>query len=413
MIININPYQNVGDFYFFKSRDENRKILSNYKDELYCYARTDGELPDDSYDKLGLTLIYNKYNKFSAIEIKSPSNPIFKEKEILKMNWDELITWFHKIDDELQLTEEGFVSYKYGIYVLAPKHNVNLNVFSTSVTVFSKDFFSTKIGLPNPKLTNSFQIQVAFIEPLPEEIIKVETIKEGMQKMLVNNREKGIILWNQIPISFDYNNDFPKITQPIINMIDYILSNKKGEKYISFNCDSFETNWNIKWNEKHILVDADWIRIKDNYHNVFVSNEINLNQLTLLKTDFLAEWKLLLKQIYIVLKHKNMVVPEKNKVLKLVNENFIKITFYGKFYKEDTNVLSLSKGRKLINLKNTNYSKQLILASILIAIIVFLVFYFNNDKAFFGRMLKYSGVTLLISFFITLGLAFILKRKYK
>lgn len=415
MKFKIVPYNSVGNFHFNVERNVNRKLFLEHEDLLYCHARTDGKSPDDSYDKLGVTLIYNKYNKFTAIEIQSPTNPVFQEKELLRMTWNELLLWFHKLDEDLVISEKDFISYKLGISVFAPDYKKNPDVLPKTITVFAKDFFSTKKGIPSPNLINSFHIQVAYMEPQSEEIVNEKTIEELLSKIWKNTKEKGIILWNQIPISFDYAEDLSQIISQIAKMLNIINANVEGKETFQINCNAFETSWVVKWNNKFILIDADWKRIRGNYEVIFKDNNLKLNQLTLLKSDFIAEWKMLLVQALNVLTAKNTSnVKNKKQLVCSLKKTLSAMPNYGKFYDENQKIVLVnSTGRKVINFRKLNLFKQSILVAFILIVVITPVYLYNKSAGFYAMFLKYLVPTVILSIVITIILLYLIKRQNK
>ncbi len=371
MEIEWNPYESVGEFKFGSRRSENREIWSEHDTKLYCHARTDGKAPDDSYEDFGIVLIYNKYNRFSAVEVRKPSSVVYNGDDLLSRTWAELVSAFDAVDPDLVVSEKDLVSYKYGIAIFAPEKDENLNVLPTSITLIARDFFSTKIGIPSLERVKSFHIQAGFLEPMDRIGSLTKDFDNHLYQAWRNNRERGILLWNQIPIAFSYSGDLPAIAGTVIRMLKTIWIGRDGSEEFKVICGSFSALWKFRWNDEYILIDSEWEEVEGGYVTALNSTFDSVNQLTVGKHEFLAEWKVVLVQISETLSRCDQLTSEEKKWKEEAGILIRRIPGFGKFYQGSENVVStITDGRKVVNFSK---SRLMIRTGIVIGLILLIV----------------------------------------
>jgi hypothetical protein len=420
MEIEIIPYQQVGAFHFNALRSQSREILVDHYDDLYCHARTDGKAPDDTYAKLGLEFIFTKYNRLGAIEMNAPAKPMFEGKSLLNMTWAELLVWFQRMDPELVVSDKDFISYKVGISAFAPTKNEDPNVLPNSITVFETNFFYQKIGIPNPALLNSFFIHVPYLETFENGNIEEETHREILTRAFEPTRENAFWIWNQLPIAFNYSSDLPQLIDTIAELLSILKQQPEGKTIIHFNCPSFACDWNVKWNDKFVLIDAQWQHIAGGFEAALNDEVLPTHQLTLLKSEFLAEWKVLLQQCVRVLTSKRVKMNDndsKSRVKELVSlEKWI--PNFGKFYGESQQwITTNADGRRTVNLMKLPYWKIALIILFVLAVVLLPIYYFNrgHESPFWALdgIIRVFLIVLVVTIPLTLFTARWLKKRNK
>ncbi|PHR35249.1 MAG: hypothetical protein COA38_02880 [Fluviicola sp.] len=401
MEFEIKPYIGVGVFEFDARRSKNREELSDHDDDLYCHARTDGKSPDDSYKNLGLEFIYTKYNRLGAMELMEPSIPLFKGRNLLESTWNELLNLFQQLDPEIQVSDKDLISYKLGIAIFAPEKNENPFVKPTSITVFDEKFFTHKVGVANPEHLNSFHIHVPYVGISKEITYNGTTAEELLKNAFSDVSEKGIILWNQVPIAFEYSEDLPLLLNPIVELLESIKAQTEGKSELNFECPSFSMQAKIKWNDKFILIDSDWTRINGGYESALKADNPPIGQLTLMKNEFLSEWKILLEQCVNTLKGSNVVVVTSESRVSLNRLKSIErwIPHYGKFYRENQSILTVqTDGRKSVDFRKMSFVKVALIAIVLIGLVLLPVLFSESTPStyWFISLLRSVGILLIV-----------------
>lgn len=410
MELSLRPYKSVGEFEFNAKREIVRGFMKEHASELATHARTDGKVADDSYENLGLEFIYTKYDKLGAIELKSPSKLVFNGVNLMEKTWKELLHQFQMLDPEIQVSSKDFISYKFGVAVFAPNKDTNPNTLPTSITAFDKQFFIHKDGIADPQYLNTFHIHVPFFRAGRSEKSRSEAKSEGLKEAFSEVREKGIMIWNQVPIALDYASDLPEILQPILSLLEKMRTSTEGTHELKLACASFTTEWKVKWNEKFLLIDAHWVKVKGGYEDALNDTDPNIGQLTLVKSEFLSEWKMPLLQVWNALKHEN-VEPELSGRVRSMERS---IKEMGKFYREDKSLISTTPdGRKKVDFTSMNQWKMLLFALIIIAIIIGPIAYFGFDTSTYWwvRLGRNIALVILIGIPVFLGLRALIRRK--
>jgi len=372
MELEIKPYQSFGPLHYGIPRSEGRSFI---EEEPKTELMSNGSVPNDTYEKLRLYVIYDKYNKLAGAEIQRPCKPIFQGKNLLKMPWNESLAWFKKMDPEVQETHKEFISYKFGIAVYAPSKNENPESLPKTITVFKKDYFNQKVGIPQAEHLESFFIQNAYVEAIPEKNEKFETVSQAMQGVFSRNKENGIILWNEIPVKFNYTFDLPVLLPQFVSMLQDILTKEEGEQLVELKCGSFETVWKVKWNKKYVLLNSDWKLVSGSYSGAL--NEVN--QLTLLRSEFLAEWKMLLQQCHSAFETSGATISnaEEAEIIDAVKQLEKRIKNFGKFYRDASPsvVTKNAEGRIEVDLNHLSKGFKWLLGTGIIVSVFFLSWY--------------------------------------
>ncbi|MEM8528254.1 MAG: hypothetical protein AAGG68_26660, partial [Bacteroidota bacterium] len=253
--MDIQPYQSVGAIPFGIKRSESRKHFST---SPKTYAMPEGRLPNDNYEAAGVSVIFDKYNCLGAIELTTPAEAIFQGKDLLQLPWSKAKNWLSQLDAAIEEKEDGLVSFKYGITIFAPEKATKPNQLPTSVTVFKKNYFYVKDGIPDPQDVHSFHLYVAFVEGITAQSKTFENLEEAVKGIFSNIREFGILMMNGIPLRFSYKHDLPFLLKDWVEMIHKIQINESGTHELKLDCPAFQTGWSIKWDEKFIQIKTHW-----------------------------------------------------------------------------------------------------------------------------------------------------------
>lgn len=308
--LEIRPGQGVGPLQFDVKREVNR---AHFDEPVKTYIQSEGELPNDTYESAGLFVIYDKYNVCGAVECSRPSATFLEGRDLLSTPYQELRGWFAEMDNDIRESEKGLISYHLNIDLYAPNKEVDPDTLCESVTVFRKDFFNRKIGVPDPSIFPTFIIQPGFVENVECSNSTFRTPNEAFRRLFQNNKEFLILLWNSFPIRMDYQEDLPVIAADVVSFLHEIQSHKKGTYLWKIDSKNIKGELNISWEDWYLKLNASWLQLPGGFHQALGA----FTEVELLTNDFLAEWKLPVRQFQEALERSGTRVLESGIVEKL------------------------------------------------------------------------------------------------
>ncbi len=318
--MNWEPYRTVDGIKFLDTREAVRGHFSVYEDDLQTHARADVGIPYDTYESRGIQILYDKYNRFAAIEVWQPNQVFHLGYNLLGFSIGELKTLFHW-DESVIETEREITFFKVGLSVII--RNRKESELPSRIVLFTKDFYNQKIGIPRPNHFSSFRIQVPYIEK-PIASSEKENDEVLFQVAFQHTKEKAIILWNGIPIPFDYKNDMAQWWSSIVFLLEKITSEEEGVLDLDLQCEAFQAQWIVKWNDTFVLIDSHW----KTPAQMAVFEDKTVRQLTLIKIDFLNEWRFIVTHIKRVYEINNLIAK-----VQQIEQLEEKMSSYGMMYK--------------------------------------------------------------------------------
>ncbi|MCB0565585.1 MAG: hypothetical protein H6558_12180 [Lewinellaceae bacterium] len=406
MQFELRPYKTIGPLVFGDSRADVRECFDNAPEVV---AMAEGRLPNEQYKSSGIFVIYDKYDRFAAAEISRPAQPTFEKKNLLSIPWEELITWFRKLDPKLEESEKDFVSFKLGISAFAPNKDKNPKVLPTSITVFRENFFYVKDGIPDPQDVNSFHLHVAHVEPIEQQNLTFDGIEQAFQTAFAKNREFALLLWNGVPIKFTYTVDLPLMLKTVLSMLEALIEKGTGTHTLEFDCPAFTTRWDLKWDEKFIQIESHWDKVDGGYEAALNEEAEEIFKLLLLKKEFVFEWKMLLQQCRQAFELSgaslNQVIDRE--LIRLLRKLERQISHFGKFYKKQEKLITTqADDRKKVDFRKLPQWAQYILIALILVLVVVPAYLLSKDKNSPFWMLKnlrpivlYLTPFLLITFY--------------
>ena len=135
--LDIKTYVGVGTAKYGMTRD---KIHKCFGQDYKSFVKFKGKEPVDSYASEGIFIYYKKGGLCEAIEMFSPSDPVFKSQHLLKKTFKECTTYLKRLDSELTIDADGFTSLKLGIggYCPSPKDDSKIE----SIICFEKNYYN-------------------------------------------------------------------------------------------------------------------------------------------------------------------------------------------------------------------------------------------------------------------------------
>ncbi len=141
------------------------------------------------------------------------------------------------------------------------------------------------------RVPTTFVLQPAFVESIVPEQKTASSIAEAFRFIFRNNKEFGIIIWNDIPVKFSYVGDLPPMVEPLIDLLSNLYS---VQNIARFETPDFLLEWSVtSTNGDDLTIQQTCQRISGGYEQI-------LNQLGMIvidRNDFLNEWKLLISQL--------------------------------------------------------------------------------------------------------------------
>lgn len=133
----IRPYKGVGNIIFGMTSEEIEMCVKEHpkkfmktKDALYT---------TDKYQDF--FVYYKAPGKCEAIEFINHAQVLFQDIPLFQYSYDEAEIMFKGIDAELQIDNDGFVSYKYGVGIYAP-YKGDEDAQIESIIVFERGYYN-------------------------------------------------------------------------------------------------------------------------------------------------------------------------------------------------------------------------------------------------------------------------------
>jgi len=137
MDYNIKPYKGVGDISLGMSSREIQEVMCVEPGKFLKFI--DDEYNTDAYDTF--YVYYKKPGVCEAIEFFRPSTITYNELELLNRSYYEIENYFSLLDENIDIKEDGFISYKTGISIYAPFAKIEPTTPPEGVMIFEKGYY--------------------------------------------------------------------------------------------------------------------------------------------------------------------------------------------------------------------------------------------------------------------------------
>ena len=152
-------------------------------------------------------------------------------------------------------------------------------------------------------------------------------LSEAIESIFPMDTEELILFWNHVGIPLSYKYDISYMIDDILMILQHLQSEEKGELLIHWLPDTFRADWKLEWSGEMISINANWESLKGDLQEVLV----NSKKVEVLKSEFMNEWKMLLKILISALERNGYHQLIKNQYNKLV-KIFKNIQGYGILY---------------------------------------------------------------------------------
>lgn len=406
MIFELQSNHSIGRLHFGDKRQSVHEKLSEFEGD-----RVDGNLqltqmPTEEYPAKGWTIHYTKYNTFGAMEFDLRSNVLFNGENIFDQNWEDFAKGLCALDSTSRMSADHIISNQFGIS--ASKNETSNEI--GRVCIFEKDFFTINKGLPHPSKMTSFHIQVAFVEDAVLSSKVYDTFQDAAAELFLATKEKGFILWNTIPISFDYREDLPIILEKIRSVLWEIYYAERGDLLYTVKTANLDFGWRIQWDKDDFQMDSVWRKVNGGLEACVGSDA--LRKISCSKEAFLSEWKMLLLQVVQAVRSKGLtfVDIESQDFIFQIESLLESIEHKGLFYAFPQDINSGEKRKRRI----TGVKRVILYGTVLIAGLAFwFVFTQKENNNPFDWIIKYPLLTIgiPIGLFFVLGIRLYLIRR--
>lgn len=160
-----------------------------------------------------------------------------------------------------------------------------------------------------------------------------DTVRDLLFKLFYSDEESFYIIWNHIPIAFEYKEGLYSNFDNILAMCWMVEKNKEGDTLVNLTNGHIDIELLLTWNNQQINIHPSFkteIKHLKKYADVLQQN----NSLTISKDDFLNEWNTLLKQVItsITASKCNVADTSERRKLELLQQTENAIKSYGKLY---------------------------------------------------------------------------------
>ena len=135
----ISSYRGIGPLKFDMEKKDARGVLGD--DFITESMIAEPGKTRDLYTSKGLHIQYNKSEKIEFIDILRNAEPVFLNKRLFYESFEDILTFFKSIDQEIEIDDDGILSIKYGIGIYSPQSGNDKRIIET-IYIFKQDYYS-------------------------------------------------------------------------------------------------------------------------------------------------------------------------------------------------------------------------------------------------------------------------------
>lgn len=156
-----------------------------------------------------------------------------------------------------------------------------------------------------------------------------KTLSEAIESVFPMKTENLIIYWKHIAVSLSYKYDISYMIDDVLIILQEMQMHKTGSMLIHWLPDTFRVDWNLKWDDERILIDAEWQSVVGNIEEILKQQ----GKVELSKENFICEWKMPLLKIINALSKNEYMVSLKDEYCNLLTQ-FNNLQRYGLLYRK-------------------------------------------------------------------------------
>jgi hypothetical protein len=135
-----------------------------------------------------------------------------------------------------------------------------------------------------------FAIHMCSVSPLRDSHATYEDFSDAISHTF-GEMDDFYMLWNHVPVQLSYKYDLPVILPDVVEMVEWALQGRNGDRRIRWGSSTFDAIWNLNLLDGEIRVSSEWLVVVGDL-------EPHLNNRSMLVVpleSFLAEWASLLR----------------------------------------------------------------------------------------------------------------------
>jgi hypothetical protein len=137
----IGSYQGILNCRFGMDTSQIRQVLGA-PSKTFKKAPT-SVYPTDAFDNLGVHVFYKEPGVCEAIEMFSPAQPTFQNRQLLGQPFNQLRDWLRSLDSEVEIDKVGLTSYQFGFGLYAPFAGDEPDGIVEAVIVFERGYYDS------------------------------------------------------------------------------------------------------------------------------------------------------------------------------------------------------------------------------------------------------------------------------
>jgi hypothetical protein len=142
------------------------------------------------------------------------------------------------------------------------------------------------------------------------DVKKVEDLSEAIEAIFPLATEDAILYWNWIPVRISYKYDLSVLITDLIFMLESLTTSDKGNYEVHFGSSSFRAQWKLSWKANVLTITSNWDSISGNYEDLLNKR----NQLEVSRSQFLDEWKALLRKVIESVEQSGVEIEDKHEI---------------------------------------------------------------------------------------------------
>ena len=134
----IEPYVQCGPIRFGMSRDQVRALV---RSAVEPFQRVEGMPLIDAFPELGVHVHYKDPDVVEAVEVFSPSVPLYLGRPLLGVPYAGLRSWFKDEDAAVEIRNDGLTAPTLGISLYAPHLKKSAKLPCECVMAYERGYY--------------------------------------------------------------------------------------------------------------------------------------------------------------------------------------------------------------------------------------------------------------------------------
>lgn len=181
-----------------------------------------------------------------------------------------------------------------------------------------------------------FFLQLGHIKILKIPKQEFETVKEIFLSLYHAEEEQFFLIWNSIPITFNYKTQLYQNFDAILSICWLLRKEVSGNAKVYLENEALVISMQLHWKKDHLEIKTHFEPKSEHFREYSECLQQN-STLILRKDTFLREWNTLLRQILLSIQASECTVQDgtERRKIELLQKTEHDIVGYGKFYSYD------------------------------------------------------------------------------